>query len=82
LQKHLSYQDMSFSEFFADAEASKVGVKGKAKFTWLGTGESWDETFTYVLDYDHECKVTNYQVWADSGAAYLASRGELDRARK
>jgi hypothetical protein len=82
LQRHLTYEDMSFSEYFADPDAQKVGVKGRAKFTWNSTGDSWNETFTYVLDFDHDCKVTNYEVWADSGAAYLASRGELTQVSK
>jgi hypothetical protein len=78
LQKHLKYEDMSFSEYFADTNISKVCTKGKARFTWQSTGQAWDEVFVYVLDFDHECKVTNYQVWADTGAAYLASVGQLD----
>ena len=42
-----------------------------------GKGQSWDEEFAYILDFDQSAKVTDYQVWADSGAAYLARRGEL-----
>lgn len=60
----------------------KVSVKGQAKFTWIETGQSWDETFTYSLDFDHELKVTDYQVWADSGAAYLARIGKLNDIRE
>lgn len=60
----------------------KVSVKGRAKFTWIETSQSWDETFTYSLDFDDELKVTDYQVWADSGAAYLARLGKLDELRK
>lgn len=60
----------------------KVSVKGRAKFTWVETAQSWDETFTYSLDFDDELKVTDYQVWADSGAAYLARLGKLDELRK
>jgi len=59
-----------------------VSVKGQAKFTWIETGQSWDETFTYSLDFDDEPKVTDYQVWADSGAAYLARLGKLDELMK
>lgn len=44
----------------------------------LHMDQSWDETFTYSLDFDDELKVTDYQVWADSGAAYLARLGKLD----
>jgi hypothetical protein len=73
----LSYEDMEFSEYTVDVEASRVCVKGNAKFTWKSTGKSWEESFVYMLDFDDEAKVTDYQVWADSGAAYLASKGEL-----
>jgi hypothetical protein len=72
---------MSFSEYFADDSSSKVSVKGKAKFTWNATGESWNEVFVYTLDLDEEAKITDYQVWADSGALYLASKGELQKAK-
>jgi len=65
-----------------DLEASKVAVKGKARFTWVETGESWDETFSYALDFDQERKVTDYQVWADSGAAYLARVGKLEETKQ
>ncbi|KAF5388000.1 hypothetical protein D9615_000093 [Tricholomella constricta] len=78
----LSYENMRFSEFVVDPEARKAAMKGRAQFTWLSTGESWDETFTYMLDFDEGNKVIRYQVWADSGAAYLASRGKLDETRK
>ena len=73
----LSFEGMEFSEYIVDPEVQKASVKGRAKFTWLSTQQSWDEIFTYVLDFDDDCKVTDYQVWADTGAAYLASRGQL-----
>ncbi|GBE86457.1 hypothetical protein BKA93DRAFT_623454 [Sparassis latifolia] len=86
LTQYLTYEDMSFGEWVVDTEARKVCVKGRAKFTWTegaGKGQSWDERFVYVLDFDQEGKVTDYQVWADSGAAYLARRGELaDKAQE
>ncbi|RDB20508.1 hypothetical protein Hypma_012407 [Hypsizygus marmoreus] len=78
----LSYEDMHFSEFVIDTEARKAAMKGQARFTWLSTGESWDETFAYILDFDEDAKVAEYQIWADSGAAYLAGKGQLDEARK
>ncbi|GLB33477.1 hypothetical protein LshimejAT787_0103610 [Lyophyllum shimeji] len=78
----LSYEEMHFSEFVVDPEARKVAMKGRARFTWMSTGESWDETFSYILDFDEDRKVAVYQVWADSGAAYLASKGKLDDTRK
>ncbi|KAI1427036.1 transcription elongation factor S-II [Xylaria sp. FL1777] len=55
----------------------KVVVRGMARFTWTETGHSWDETFVYVLRFDARAKLTRYEIWADSGAAYLARRGEL-----
>ncbi|KAH7890829.1 hypothetical protein F5I97DRAFT_1839123 [Phlebopus sp. FC_14] len=71
----LTYEDMHFSDYFVDIEVRKVSVKGRATFTWKSTGKSWEEVFAYVLDFDAEDKVTKYQVWADTGAAYLASKG-------
>ncbi|KAH9852025.1 hypothetical protein C2E23DRAFT_731756 [Lenzites betulinus] len=82
LQQHLSYTDMSFTGWVVDAQASRVSVKGSAKFTWIegaGKDQSWVEQFVYLLDFDQDAKVTDYQVWADSGAAYLARRGELSQ---
>lgn len=81
LAEHLSYENMRFSTYFADEEEMKVSVRGEARFTWTGTGQSWDEVFTYVLDLvevdGDGMKVRTYEIWADSGAAYLASRGQL-----
>lgn len=74
---YLSYENVIFSEYVVDPEAIKVSVKGRGKFTWLSTNQSWNETFTYTLDFDNELKVVQYQVWADSGAAYLARMGRL-----
>lgn len=85
LQKYLTYENMTFVEWIVDSEARKVSVRGTAKFTWTegpGEGQWWEEDFVYVLDFDDDGKVTDYQVWADSGAAYLASRGELNAKRK
>jgi hypothetical protein len=75
----LSYDDMTFTEFLVDEHANKVTVRANAKFTWLSTRESWPETFLYILEFDVHCKVVVYEIWADSGAAYLASRGQLSK---
>ncbi|KAI0191494.1 transcription elongation factor S-II [Xylaria flabelliformis] len=77
--KYLKYEDMQFVEFVVDAGGQDVAVRGKARFTWNETGQSWDETFLYVLRFDEGGKLVRYEVWADSGAAYLARRGELGR---
>ncbi len=68
---------MSFGNYVVDAVARQVSVKGEARFTWKSTGKSWDEVFVYVLAFDDEMKVLRYEIWADSGAAYLASQGQL-----
>lgn len=63
----------------------RVSCKGTARFTWIegdGKDQSWNERFLYVLDFDDEAKVASYQVWADSGAAYLARTGQLNALRK
>ncbi|KAI6114856.1 hypothetical protein EDD16DRAFT_1833911 [Pisolithus croceorrhizus] len=73
----LTYENMTFGDLFVDTEVRKVSVTGRATFTWKETTESWDEIFTYVLDFDHENKVYRYQVWADTAAAYLARKGGL-----
>ncbi|PFH52594.1 hypothetical protein AMATHDRAFT_139771 [Amanita thiersii Skay4041] len=73
----LSWDDIRFSEFVIDEELGKVAVKGGGQFTWKSTGDSWKESFAYVLDFDEEGMITQYQVWADSGAAYLARIGKL-----
>ncbi|XP_006459957.1 hypothetical protein AGABI2DRAFT_202473 [Agaricus bisporus var. bisporus H97] len=73
----LAYEDIRFGVFIVDAEERKVAVRGWGEFTWLETGESWHEVFAYMLDFDEEEKIKRYQVWADSGAAYLARIGKL-----
>ncbi|KAH6915195.1 hypothetical protein BKA70DRAFT_568958 [Coprinopsis sp. MPI-PUGE-AT-0042] len=78
----LAFDEMSFSEYVVDSEERKVAVKGRCVFEWKETRESWDETFAYVLDFDDEAKVVRYQIWADSGAAYLARSASLQRLRK
>ncbi len=72
----LSYENMDFTEYFVDVELAAVSVQGEATFAWKSTGKSWDEVFTYRLRFDTEGKVTKYEVWADSLAAYLASRSD------
>ncbi|KAI0073504.1 hypothetical protein K474DRAFT_1710635 [Panus rudis PR-1116 ss-1] len=85
LQKYLTYEDMSFGSWVVDQEARKVSCKGQARFRWIegqGEGHAWNEYFAYILDFDQDAKVTDYQVWADSGAAYLARTGKLNDVRK
>ncbi|OTA97652.1 hypothetical protein M434DRAFT_65169 [Hypoxylon sp. CO27-5] len=73
----LNYENMRFADYIVDAVGNRVAVRGTAKFTWTATGESWDEVFAYALKFDDEHKVVSYEIWADSGAAYLASKGRL-----
>ena len=77
LGEHPSYQNMKFKDFVVDPEALKLCCRGEATFTWQSTKQSWDEVFSYMLVYDGDCKLKGYEVWADSGAAYLASKGEM-----
>lgn len=79
LSSNLTYDNMQFSNFVVDTEISKVSVRGEARFTWTSTDQSWDEVFTYVLEFDAHLKVKVYEIWADSGAAYLASKGLLNQ---
>lgn len=69
----------------ADVETRKISVEGSARFKWIegvGEGQRWDEQFVYVLDFDDEAKITDYQVWADTGAAYLAQLGKVNNLRE
>lgn len=78
----LAYEYLTFSDYVVDQEVRKVAVKGQGRFIWLDTGETWNETFAYVLDFDEEAKVVRYQIWADTGAAYLARIGRLKEVQK
>ncbi|PCH44342.1 hypothetical protein WOLCODRAFT_144932 [Wolfiporia cocos MD-104 SS10] len=85
LRQHLTFRNMEFVGWTVDAEASRVCVRGHATFEWTegeGKGQVWNEVFVYMLDFDEGARVTDYQVWADSGAAYLARRGTLLQQRK
>jgi hypothetical protein len=77
LSELLIYRDMRFSNFIVDVEMKKVSVTGNALFEWKDTGDTWDEVFVWALDVGGDGKVVHYQVWADSGAAYLARLGKL-----
>ncbi|RPA94913.1 hypothetical protein L873DRAFT_1700046 [Choiromyces venosus 120613-1] len=82
LADNLSFRNMKFEEFIVDEANAKVFVRGTGRFIWTNTGEAWDECFVYLLDYVKEeegWKVGRYQVWADSGAAYLARIGRLKK---
>jgi len=79
----LSYTDMHFPEYTVDVDHRRVWVLGSAMFTWNKTiqpvtlGNAWRETLVYRLEFDDQCKIKRYEVWADTGAAHLASRGQL-----
>ncbi|KAH8166154.1 hypothetical protein CIB48_g2086 [Xylaria polymorpha] len=85
----LRFEDTRFVEFIADEggrdengdgdRAGKVAARGKVRLTSIETAQSWDETFVYILRFDETGKVVRYDVWADTGAAYLAGRGELGK---
>ncbi|PLN82494.1 hypothetical protein BDW42DRAFT_192906 [Aspergillus taichungensis] len=79
----LSFEGMVFDderEWVVDGVAMAVALRGRARFVCRATGEGWDETFAYRVGVGFEggmWKVTEYRVWADTGAAYLARRGQL-----
>lgn len=77
LAQSVKYDNMEFVDYIIDVQERKVVVKGRAVFTWIDTEQSWDETFIYVLQFDSVYKLARYEVWADSGAAYLARIGRL-----
>lgn len=75
----VSFVDMEFTEFLVDAHNNKVHVRGEAIFKWnKGQCQSWDENFMYVITYDHDNTILRYEVWADTGAAYLAGNDILE----
>jgi hypothetical protein len=78
----LEFEEMEFDNYFVDEEKQRACVQGEAKFTWKETGESWDERFVYVLDFDDQAKVVDYRVWADTGAAYLAKAAQLKQVNE
>jgi len=78
LAQLITYDEVRFSDYVVDTHARKVSVKGAATFTWIATRQSWRETFTYLLDFDDQDKITRYQIWGDTCALYLASQGGLD----
>lgn len=73
VSEHLSYDDMSFSDYIVDTQLRVTSVRGEARFTWKSTGKNWNEVFIYRIQLDEVGNVVVYEVWADSGAAYLAS---------
>lgn len=86
----LGFEDMSFepeAEWLVDTSTMAVVIRGTAKFFAKRTGQKWDEGFVYRLGIAEEVngevggrgqlKVQEYEVWADTGAAYLAIKGRL-----
>ena len=79
----LSCTDMHFPEYTVDVDHRRVWVLGSALFTWNkpstpgALGNAWRETLVYRLEFDEVCRLTRYEVWADTGAAHLASKGQL-----
>ncbi|KAL4800604.1 hypothetical protein BDV19DRAFT_74077 [Aspergillus venezuelensis] len=85
LSEHLGIEDASFDreeQWAVDSESMVVALRGKARFKSIKTGQAWDEVFAYRVEIaeeegSRELKVRKYEVWADTGAAYLALKGEL-----
>lgn len=52
LAEHLSISDMSFEpedSWLVDDDCMAVVLRGRARFTWKGQGQGWDETFIYRI---------------------------------
>ncbi|BCR91456.1 uncharacterized protein ACHE_70299S [Aspergillus chevalieri] len=90
MTSELGFEDMSFepeAEWLVDTSIMAVVIRGTAKFYAKRTGQKWDEGFVYRLGIAEEVneevsgrgelKVQEYEVWADTGAAYLALNGRL-----
>ncbi|OKL62017.1 hypothetical protein UA08_02521 [Talaromyces atroroseus] len=98
LAQYLSYSDMVFEDeddWVVDPQNLTICLRGRAQFTYKRTGDSWLETFMWRItlsedlgqsepDVGQGLKVQEYRVWSDTGAALLASRGELqgEKSRK
>ena len=76
----LEYENMYFYDYTVDIETKVVSVRGKATFIWKSTKKYWNEIFIYRIQLDNEYKILIYEVWADTGAAYLASQS-INQAR-
>ncbi|KAL2860496.1 hypothetical protein BJX68DRAFT_261431 [Aspergillus pseudodeflectus] len=91
LNELLGIESMDFDdekEWVVDAENLTVALRGKARFVAKETGEKWDETFAYRISLAEDegekgrgggLRVRVYEVWADTGAAYLARKGQLNK---
>ncbi|KAJ5613606.1 hypothetical protein N7528_007260 [Penicillium herquei] len=92
LSQTLNIHSMVFEpdpEWLVDLTNLCVTLRGTARFEWKDTKNSWSETFIYRIALatdtsdDQEKRgrilISEYQVWADTGAAYLARMGQLDR---
>ncbi|KAE8307410.1 hypothetical protein BDV41DRAFT_53880 [Aspergillus transmontanensis] len=83
LAELLTIEKMEFEaeeKWVVDERAMAVSLRGEARFRWNETGQAWDETFAYrigLAEEGGEVKVVRYEVWADTGAAYLARVGGL-----
>lgn len=93
LAQHLTISEARFDDeddWVVDTQNMTVCLRGRARFTSIQTQESWNETFMWRVALSEELggdsepprdgqglKVQEYRVWADTGAAYLACRGEL-----
>lgn len=92
LSSYLEIENMTFEPeetWIVDESCMAVSLRGTATFTWKQTQQAWEETFFYRIKIAEDVsedsekhgslKVSEYQVWADTGAAYLASLGQLQK---
>ncbi|PYH89858.1 hypothetical protein BO71DRAFT_335721 [Aspergillus ellipticus CBS 707.79] len=88
LSDHLTYENMRFDaegEWTVDVGNGTVCVRGWAVFYARATGMGGERGMGRGFgregeeggDKHGEWKIQEYRVWADTGAAYLALRGEL-----
>lgn len=90
ITSYLEIKNMAFGSeesWVVDESCMTVALRGTATFIWKETRQAWDETFAYQIKLAEDMsddpgkkgslKISEYQVWADTGAAYLASLGKL-----
>ncbi|KAL4873539.1 hypothetical protein BDV12DRAFT_80300 [Aspergillus spectabilis] len=90
VEKQMRLREIIFddeSDWVVDTEKSVVCLRGKARWQDKLSEEEWDEIFAYRVALAEEeseqskekgeLKVRFYEVWADTGAAFLANGGSL-----
>ncbi|KAL4884819.1 hypothetical protein BJY04DRAFT_170861 [Aspergillus karnatakaensis] len=90
VERQMRIKEMEFNrecDWVVDAEKKTVCLRGRGVWENKLTSEQWVEIFAYRVELAEEewegckdkgeLKVKSYEVWADTGAAFLAEKGKL-----